>query len=210
MEHYSNTRLPSKPIWLELFKHFNLSNLKASNAIKYQGIKDVFKTSLYSLIYGMPKGNLVREINQGLSIYGINQGGKHYFNHPLIQALYKAREAKFEEMNRLTEVTTIFNKTLQIDGSKTSKGKPTQQRKDSIASLLAHQAQSIELYLLLPVVELASTTTDFYITLWQHDGFSIHFTNKSKVDKWIPRILQVVQQKIDEQGILTHLEWELL
>jgi G:T-mismatch repair DNA endonuclease (very short patch repair protein) len=74
----------------------------------------------------------------------------------------------------------------------------------------AHQAQSVELYLLLPVVELASTTKDFYITLWQHDGFSVHFTNKSKVDYWIKKIQSVVQSKIDEQGILTHLEWELL
>lgn len=199
-----------QPIWLELFKHFNLSNLKATNAIKYQGIKDVFKTSLYSLIYGMPKGNLVREINQGLYIYGINQGGKHYFNHPLIQALYKARELKFQEMNELKEATTIFGRTIQIEGGKTPKGKVTQERKDSIASILAHQAQSVELYLLLPVVELASTTKDFYITLWQHDGFSVHFTNKTKVDYWIKKIQSAVQSKIDEQGILTHLEWELL
>lgn len=197
-------------IWPELFKHFNLSNLKVTNNIKYQGIKAIFKTSLYSLIYGMPKGNLVREINQGLSIYGINQGGKHYFNHHLIQALYKARELKFQEMNELEEVTTIFGRTIEIEGSKTLKGKATQQRKDSIASILAHQAQAIELYLLLPVVELASTTKDFYITLWQHDGFSVHFTDKTKIDRWISRILQVVQTKIDEQGILTHLEWELL
>jgi hypothetical protein len=129
---------------------------------------------------------------------------------PLIQALYRAWEDKFQEMNELEKVTTIFGRTIEIEGSKTSKGKVTQQRKDSIASILAHQAQSVELYLLLPVVELASTTKDFYIILWQHDGFSVHFTNKSKIDRCIPRILQIVQTKIDEQEILTHLEWELL
>ena len=195
-------------IWPELFSHFHLSHLKTINDLKYQGIKAVFKTALYSLIYGMPKGNLTREINQGLKAYGISQGGKHFFNHPLIQALYVARESKFQEMNELTEITTIFDRTLQIEGSKTAKGKPSQVRKDSIASHLAHQAQSVELYVLLPVVELASTTKDFYITLWQHDGFSLHFTDKSKVKYWIPKILKVVQEKIDEQGILTYLEWE--
>lgn len=197
-------------IWTELFKHFNRTSLKTTNDLKYQGIKSVFKKALYSLIYGMPKGNLIKEINEGLKAYGISQGRKHFFTNTLIQALYIAREAKFQEMNELEEVSTIFNKTLQIDGSKTSKGKPTQQRKDSIASILAHQAQALELYVLLPVVELASTTKDFHITLWQHDGFSIHFNDKSKVDRWIPRILKVVQDKIDEQGILTHLDWELL
>lgn len=197
-------------IWTELFKHFNRTSLKTTNDLKYQCIKSVFKKALYSLIYGMSKGNLIKEINKGLKAYGILQGGKHFFTNRLIQALYQAREAKFQEMNGLTEVSTIFNKTLQIDGNKTSTGKPTQSRKDSIASLLAHQAQSVELYLLLPVVELASTTKDFHITLWQHDGFSLHFNDKSKVDRWIPRILKVVQDKIDEQGILTHLDWELL
>jgi hypothetical protein len=166
-------------IWTELFKHFNRTSLKTTNDLKYQGIKSVFKKALYSLIYGMPKGNLIKEINEGLKVYGISQGGKHFFINTLIQALYLAREAKFQEMNGLTEVSTIFNKTLQIDGNKTSTGKPTQNRKDSIASHLSHQAQSVELYLLLPVVELASTTKDFHIVLWQHDGFSIHFNDKS-------------------------------
>jgi hypothetical protein len=202
----------NKSIWTELFRHFgfNATQLKEVDNLKYQGIKDVFKTSLYSLIYGMQKGYLIKTINQDLKVFNIVQGGKHYFNHPLIQSLYLARELKFKELNELQEVSTIFGRTIEIEGSKTFKGTPTKERRHCIGSILAHQAQAIELYLLLPVVELASTTKDFYITLWQHDGFSLHFTNKTKIDRWIPRILKVVQDKIDQQDILTHLDWELL
>lgn len=199
-------------VWPELFNHFgyNSTTLKLKNELKYNTMKDVFKTSLYSLVYGMDKSYLSKEITQGLKHLGINKAGAHFFTHPLIQAICKARDIKVEAMNELTEATTIFGKVRFIKGDKTIKGIPTKERLDCINSILAHQAQSIELYLLLPVVELASTTKDFYITLWQHDGFSVHFTNKTKIDRWIPRILQVVQDKIDEQGILTHLEWELL
>jgi hypothetical protein len=212
IQHVHNFLSTHQSIWSELFRHFgfNQKELRKNNELKYNAIKDVFKTSLYSLIYGMPKGNLVKEINQGLKHLGISFGGRHYFNHPLIESLYQAREAKFKEMNNLTNAQTIFGKTLPILGSKTVKGTATKDRHDSISSLLAHQAQAVELYLLLPVVDLAKTTKDFYITLWQHDGFSVHFTDNSKVDYWIKKIQAVVQQKINEQDILTHLDWELL
>lgn len=199
-------------IWPELFKHYkcNYQTLKLKDELKYNTMKDVFKTSLYSLVYGMSKSYLSKEITNDLKHLGINKAGSHFFNHPLIQAICKARDLKIEEMNNLTQVTTIFGKERLIKGSKTLKGLPTKERLDCINSILAHQAQALELYILLPVVELASTTKDFYITLWQHDGFSVHFTDKTKIDRWIPRILQVVQEKIDEQGILTHLDWEEL
>lgn len=199
-------------IWPVLFKHYgyNSAILKVKNELKYNTMKDVFKTSLYSLVFGMKKSYLSKQITNDLKHLGIHKAGSHFFNHPLIQAICEARDLKVEEMNNLTEATTVFGKKRLIGGTKTIKGTPTKDRLDSINSILAHQAQALELYVLLPVVELASTTKDFYITLWQHDGFSLHFNDKSKVDKWITRILKVVQQKIDEQGIFTHLEWELL
>ena len=199
-------------IWPELFKHYkcNYQTLKLKDELKYNTMKDVFKTSLYSLVYGMSKYYLIKEITDGLKHLGISKAGQHFFKHPLIQAIEEAKQLKVKELNELTEVETIFGINRIIYGSKTLKGTPTKERLDSINSILAHQAQSVELYLLLPVVELASTTKDFYITLWQHDGFSVHFTNKTKVDYWIKKIQSAVQSKIDEQGILTHLEWELL
>ena len=199
-------------IWPELFEHYgyDMKELKHKNELKYNTIKDVLKTSLYSLIFGMSKYNLIQEINKDLTGYNFNKPGIHFFTHPLIKALYQARESQIEKLNQEGEGQTIFGVTRKVYGDKTSKGKPTKDRLGFITSILAHQAQALELYVLLPVVELASTTKDFHITLWQHDGFSIHFNDKSKVDRWIPRILKVVQDKIDEQGILTHLDWELL
>ena len=199
-----------KSIWVELFRHYgyDMKDLKVKNELKYNSMKDVFKTSLYSLVFGMSKYNLIQQIDKDLNT--IHKPGNHFFTHPLIKALYQAREGQIEKLNHEGEGKTIFGVTRKVYGDKTKSGKPTKDRLSYITSILAHQAQALELYVLLPVVELASTTKDFYITLWQHDGFSLHFNDKSKVDKWIPRILKVVQEKIDEQGILTHLEWELL
>lgn len=199
-------------IWPSLFAHygFNQQHLKTINKPKHNTIKDVLKTSLYALIYGMSKKGLMFEINEGLKNYNLNKPGSHFFTHPLIKTIYEAREIKYKELNDVGEAQTIFGVTRKVQESKTAKGTPTKERLEYITSILAHQAQSVELYLLLPVVELASTTKDFYITLWQHDGFSVHFTDNSKVDYWIKKIQSAVQSKIDEQGILTHLEWELL
>lgn len=173
-------------------------------------ILSAIRNSNYSLIYGMSKRGLMYEINEGLKTYNLIKPGSHFFTHPLIKTIYEAREIKYKELNDIGEGQTIFGTTRKVYGSKTSKGTPSKERMEYITSILAHQAQSVELYILLPVIDLARTTKDFFITLWQHDGFSVHFTNKSKVDYWIKKIQSVVQQKIDEQGILTHLEWELL
>lgn len=202
----------NKSIWTTLFNHYelDLEDLKINNVDKYNALKSIFKTSLYSLVFGMSKPALISEIDNDLKPYNFSKPGIHFFKHSLMNALYIARETQIEKINREGEGKTIFGVTRKVYGDKKSNGKPSKERLSFITSILAHQAQSVELYLLLPVVELASTTKDFHITLWQHDGFSIHFNSTSRIDRWIPRILQVVQQKIDEQGILTHLEWELL
>lgn len=199
-------------IWPELFEHYglNMNKLKAKDEPKYNTMKDVLKTSLYSLIFGMSKSNVIQEIDKDLDSYKFSKPGSHFFEHPLIKALYKARELQIDKLNQEGQGKTIFGITRKVYGDKTSKGKPTKDRLSFITSILAHQAQSIELYILLPVVELACTTKDFHITLWQHDGFSIHITDNSKADYWIKKIQSVVQEKIDELGLLTHLNWELL
>lgn len=199
-------------IWQTLFTHygFNQIELKKVDPKKHDAIKDVLKTNLYSLIYGMPKFNVIKNVNEGLQEWGIQKAGYRYFDHSIIKALYTARETKLKELNQLDEVETIFGKKLQIIGSKTKNGGASKERQECIKSIMAHQAQSIELYLLLPVVDLAMTTKDFQITLWMHDGFSVNFADKTKLDYWIKKIESVVNERIKEVNVQTYLEWECL
>lgn len=63
---------------------------------------------------------------------------------------------------------------------------------------------------MLPVLDLAKFTNDFLITLWQHDGFSVKFTDKTKQEIWLKRIVDCVNQRASELGIVTQLESALL
>lgn len=73
-------------------------------------------------------------------------------------------------------------------------------------SILAQISQAVELQLLFPVVELARSTDEFVITLWQHDGFSIDVTDDRRVGLWKGRIQEEVKAKALQRGIQTELE----
>lgn len=195
-------------IWKELFAHYGIDavELKQNNPEKYEAIKSVLKDALYSLIYGMWKKNLITFLNEGLEVFGIKEAGKKFFKHPLMAALFNARENKILEISGCDSVETIFGKTLKVVGSVDNKGKPTASRKKCIRGIMAQQAQAVELYLLLPVLELAKSTNDFVICLWQHDGFSVNFTDKTKKDRWVKRINEAVNEKAASLGIITQLE----
>ena len=73
-------------------------------------------------------------------------------------------------------------------------------------SLLASELQSIELFILQPVIELSrsSGTNGFTIMLWQHDGFSVCYHDKTKREKWRRKIREVVNRRASRFG--TELE----
>ena len=199
-------------IWISLLNHFGFDGLdmKRNDPKRYQLIKKHLKDSLYSLMYGMTRQNLIDDLTEDLERFGIENGGKIYMTHPLVKILYEARELRMKEINDADSVETIFGKVIQIKGSKLSNGAPDDLRKGCIRRVMAEQAQAIELYLMLPVLDLAKKTKDFSITLFQHDGCSINFANKSKKKKWFNRILEAVKARADELGILTFLEYEEL
>jgi hypothetical protein len=199
-------------IWADLINHYGIdaTDLKKTDEAKYEDIKKVLKDSLYSLIYGKQKRNLIRFLDEGLLPFGLKEAGKKFLNHPLMKTLFEAREKKITELNGCDTAETIFGRVIKIVGGKTKDGKPTAARKKCIRSIMAQQAQAVELYLLLPVVDLAKTTNDFQITLWMHDGFSVNFSDATKIERWITRMNQVVVDRADELGIITRLEFGLL
>ncbi|MBD2200169.1 MULTISPECIES: hypothetical protein [Calothrix] len=194
-------------IWNELFKHFGMDaeDLKVNNRKWYEGAKrEVFKESLYGLIYGMSISNLVKRMNASLQRYGIKGDAKHFLSHPIIKALHEARNKKMKEMLASGSVKTIFGKEIKVPEGK------AKEKLRAIRSMLAQEAQAVEMYLLLPVIELASKTDDFLITVWQHDGFSVSFKREARRERNIRKIQQLVQERADQLGIITYLEVEQL
>ena len=71
---------------------------------------------------------------------------------------------------------------------------------------MAEVAQAWEMKFVAPAFNLARTTRDFTITLYQFDGISIHFTCNR--DRWKRRIEEAVNQMIAEYKIYSYLEWK--
>jgi hypothetical protein len=73
-------------------------------------------------------------------------------------------------------------------------------------SVLAQLSQAMELYLLMPVLDLAYETDEFGIVLWQHDGMNVAFKNQGRKDRWMRKIQTAVNRRAAELSIPTRLE----
>jgi hypothetical protein len=162
--------------------------------------KKVLKEALYSLVFGMTLPNLQKSIK---AAFGESAVSKWEY-HPVIQSLLMARTIRMNEILTAGKLTTIYGKEVLITG------KTKADKADSLRSALAQEAQAVEYYLMQPVYEIAKTTDDFVIILWQHDGCTIKFNDKSKQQRWMDRICLAVKNRADSLSIPTQLEIEIL
>jgi hypothetical protein len=82
---------------------------------------------------------------------------------------------------------------------------------DTASSILAQEAQSYELALLLPVLDLAEKhkgTDGFTITMWMHDGFCVHVHDARRTVAWKARLTKAVDDNASALGIPSSLIWE--
>jgi hypothetical protein len=82
---------------------------------------------------------------------------------------------------------------------------PIQRVLPQTGSVIAQQAQSYELLLLLPVYDLAEQTDEVTVMLHQHDGLTIAIHEKRRTNMWIGKITAAVQVQADRLGIRTYL-----
>jgi hypothetical protein len=181
-----------KSMWNELFSYFGL---EFNEYIK----QHIFKKAVYALMYGMGKDNLKNGnnkfagLNPLLAPYGIVNGGDLFLAHPLIKAILRQRGKMLKEIRNNYGAANIYGVWIPVNANQKE------------TSVLAQLMQAIELHLLYPVVELAKSTDQFQIMIWQHDGFSIYITDKRRKDLWLARIKASVQERIDSLGIITKL-----
>jgi len=179
-------------IWLDLCVRLNIE-YNSDN-------KDVLKQALYSLIFGMSKRNLLLNISAAFGKVATSR----WITDPVISLLFLHREKRMKEILEAGKLITLYGKEVLITG------KTKQLKQECLRSALAQEAQSVEFYLMQPILDLALTTNEFSIVLFQHDGCSIKFNDKSKQQRWINRIITSVQQRADSLSIPTHLEMEIL
>jgi hypothetical protein len=182
-------RKKHRSIWQELYEHFELTDEEATRA------KPALKTALYAACYGMGVRKIGKNLTTELDKSGITRNGNLFTKHPLIKALLAGRKRAVTAIQRDGGGRTCFGKWLS-------------EFELTTPQILAQISQAIELKIMHAIFEVAATTSDFTITLFQHDGIAVHFTDKSKAEKWKKRITRAVDTEAKRLAVETTLEWE--
>ena len=183
-----------KSIWTSLFDHMGFDR-----SIPLSTVKPDLKDALYALVYGKERNEFERDLFKQVKEFITNPTEK-FFSHPIIEVVFRTREKELERIVENGGAEDSFGEWIPIN--------PKQKPKKAKRSVMSIVAQSFELKLLLPVVELAERTNDFNILLWQHDGFSVKYTDRTKKNTWHNKILKSVKSEAKRLQIPTYLEFD--
>jgi hypothetical protein len=179
----------NKNIWDYLFSFFDFPERARPKA------KKIFKKALYSICYGMGEFRLSWCIGEASDWTELGRIIASRFPEiPLIRELLHARSIELEKIAHSGGAQTCYGKWIKV-------GNEIQPR-----DILAQIAQSWEMKLIFPAFQLAAQTEDFKIMIFQHDGFSVHFTRRP--EQWRERIQSVVNERAKALEIPTSLEWD--
>ena len=203
-------------IWELFFNTFDCEGLN------YDDTKKFFKESLYSIIFGKEADKLAKMYDD---VFGLSAGQK-FLDMWLIKELLQARENEIMRISKMPdgkyfspakvgEIKPYFfvgmSKGNQKEFEQTGV-MPYSQRK-RITSAMAQEVQMLEMMILNPLFDLAEkNTNNFVITLWQHDGFTVKFLNKSHRDKFTNVIVNHFNNNLAKLSVKvpTYLEFEHL
>jgi hypothetical protein len=177
-------------IWQSLCNHMGV--------VCNSGNRGLMKTGLYSLLYG--RGDKQAASWWQMVMPHVADGYLRFCSHPLIAPLLKARGI---ELRRLREVGHGIDAFGHKVFPRYDHGRP------NWSSVMAIVAQSYEMVLLAPVINMALERTDkhgFSITAWLHDGFSFAPHDRVDTDRWIGRLSEEVEIECRRLKVATRLE----
>ena len=186
--------------------------------LNYDEAKGFFKESLYSVIFGKEETKLCQMYDE---VFGDNNGAL-FSDMWLIRELLDTREIKIQSIASVpgnkylsptlkTEFFVGMSKADTIEFKKT--GVMPYAQRHRITSVMAQEVQTIEMLYLNPIFQYAEQNqNNFVITLWQHDGFSVKFLDKSKRDDYTKAIINKFQKGVDSTRLNppTYLEYKHL
>ena len=172
--------------------------------------KDAMKKALYMAVYGDTKSDITKKIREN------RISELPFYAHPVIAALFEARQPKMQRIwldqcgldcfGRILRTSKVIVKETFIDGAKAE----VMTEVLDVKSILAQLSQSWELKILYPAVELAiqnQCESGFAIMLWQWDGFSIACKDWL-ADSWTRKIKNCIDANCKALGFETELEWK--
>ena len=175
-------------LWLRLFDFLGLRPEERELA------KSILKRAIYSICYGMQRVSVKGLTAYDLVVAGLDKIIAHkLLEEPLVKTLHNARNVALETIAAEGGAMTCYNDWLAV----------TEERQPR--DIMAEVAQAWEMKLIYPAFELASTSSDFKITLYQYDGFCVHFVRRPET--WKQRIEESINWHANRHGFLTWLEW---
>ena len=202
----------SNSVWDLLFETFS------DGGLSYEEAKGFFKESLYSVIFGKEEVKLCQMYDE---VFGDNSGAL-FSNMWLIRELLDAREQVIQSIANVpgkkylspTLKTDFFVAMSKADREEFEEtGVMPYAQRHRITSVMAQEIQTIEMLYLNPIFQYAKqNSNNFVITLWQHDGFSVKFLDKSKRDDYTKAIVNKFQKGVKNTMLNppTYLEYNHL
>lgn len=167
--------------------------------------KSLVKELVYALVFGMDEQNL-KALAARLWPQLVDPWNRLKRNR-LLREVLRARGVAFKRLRADGKATDAFGRTLLLASRGRSHGA---YQPDNAKSLIAQVAQSWELRLMLPILDLAEenrATSGFRIMMWLHDGVAIHVPDARRRESWQKRISDAVDSNAMALGIPTSLEW---
>jgi len=178
-------------LWNYLFNYLNVPDELRILA------KPVLKKTVYAMCYGMERPRLKGQSAYWLACEGLDKTlFRHLQDSPLILALLNARDNALQTIAANGGGENCYCQWEALTEER--------QPRDIMAAI----AQAWEMKLVYPVFEVAQRTHDFKITLFQHDGFVIHFTQRQELG--MRRIEQAVNDNARRYGVSNSPRMELI
>lgn len=181
-------------IWREMFIQYDLA--------PDNDVKRIFKDALYAILFGADKKEVKKHITQKLHALGINQTGALFMEHWIIRDMLEARNKQIDRISELGGAYTVYGSWLSLADNVSTNS--ISNKYYNVKSILAQQAQAVELKIITSLFRLAADSDDFTITLYQFDGVSILFKDKGRQHAHLARMKQEVKAISDSLGI--HIE----
>lgn len=159
--------------------------------------KDAIKECLYSLIFGMKTKNLELRL---ILLLNNQNAGKNFINSDLIREVLKAKERMVRQIIHDTGLMSCYGEWLGLS--------EYERQCDGVNSILAQNAQALEMKIIAPVFDLANSDPRLQILLFQHDGFCYTIDDFHKNRHYQYLLQQTVRQRCQKLGVETCLEIE--
>lgn len=188
-------------VWAPLLRAVGLGGLEHKRA---------FKTLVYSAAYGMSQRNLLKKAAKAFG----EERAAALFQTSLMRELLAGRMNRMARLKKEGGIvdpgsgTFITLKRREESSDPTSQSKPAQRLSEAVRSLMAYEAQAVELDLMRPVLDRMRKDARFRVVLWLHDGCYITTGHDEVTEqKQIERVVREVNARAAKAGIATVLTY---